>query len=203
MNLYGRYHSPFVRRVAIWLNLQGRAYAHQPIMVTGDDYERLKTINPMGRVPALQLDDATMLVETFAIIDHLELTAPAEARLLPIDPEQRLGVMQVVACANTLAEKAVALVYETTRRPPELHWAEWIARVEGQVTSALDLLEAHSPTEGFAGGDAPNGADVAAVASFDFVGMACPHLSEGKYRRLAALSARANELDAFSSTLPS
>lgn len=203
MKLHGRYHSPFVRRVAIWLNLQDRAFAHHPVMVTGEDYERLKTINPIGRVPALELDDGAMLVETFAIIDWIEETAPAGKRLLPPGGGERMRAMQTIACANSLAEKAVALVYETTRRPEHLYWSEWIKRVEGQITAALDMLEAGCPRGQFAGGGQPNGADVAAVASFDFVGRACPHLSEGEYPLLHALSARANALPAFGSTRPS
>ena len=202
MKLYGRYHSPFVRRVAIWLNLQGREFEHHPIMVTGEDYERLKAINPMGRVPALQLDEQTTLVETSSIIDWIEGTAPASARLLPPSGPQRMQALQAVACAHSLAEKAVALVYETTRRPEALHWAEWIERVDGQITAALELLEAHCPHDDFAGGVQPNGADVAVVASFDFTVRTCPRLAEGQYPLLHSLSKRANAIPAFKMTTP-
>lgn len=202
MKLHGRFHSPYVRRVAVWLNLQDRAFEHHPVMVTGDDYERLKTINPIGRVPALELDDGAILIETFAIIDWVEETASADKRLLPPASRERMRALQMTAYANSLAEKAVALVYETTRRPENLHWSEWIERVEAQITAALDLLETNCPKDQFAGGAHPNGADVAAVASFDFVVRTCPHLSEGKYPLLHALSERANALPAFASTKP-
>lgn len=203
MILHGRYHSPFVRRIAIWLNLQDRPFEHRPVMVTGDDYARLREINPIGRVPALQLDDGTTLVETSAIIDWIEETAPENDRLLPSAGVDRMRVLQGVACANSLAEKAVALVYESVRRPDALHWAEWIERIEGQITAALDLLEAHCPDDGFAGGAQPNGADIAAVAGFDFVVGAFPRLVDGRYPRLGNLSKRANSMTEFSSTRPS
>lgn len=82
MILYGRTASPFVHRVAIWLDLLGRAYENVPLLVM-DDFERLKTINPFGRGPALALEDGTVLVETWAIIDLRDENAPNERRLLP------------------------------------------------------------------------------------------------------------------------
>ena len=42
MILYGRTVSPFVRRVAIWLDLQGRACENAPLLVR-HDVENLKT----------------------------------------------------------------------------------------------------------------------------------------------------------------
>lgn len=202
MILYGRYLSPFVRRVAIWMNLQERAFEHRPLSVLGEDFDRLREVNPFGRVPALQLDDGTVLVETWAIVDWLEETAPADRRLLPASGQARMRALQGVACAHSVAEKAVALVYETTRRPEALHWADWIARVRDQVATGLDLLEAHTPDAGFAGGGGPTGMTAAAVASFDFVKTAHPRLVEGRHPRLHALAERANALPAFSSTRP-
>jgi glutathione S-transferase len=35
MILYGRFLSPFVRRVAVWMNLQGRAFEHAPVPPRG------------------------------------------------------------------------------------------------------------------------------------------------------------------------
>ena len=202
MILYGRFHSPFVRRIAIWLNLQGRAFQHEPIMVTGEDFDRLKSINPVGRVPALQIDGGPLLIETAAITDWIEDTAPVERRLLPPSGTDRMEAMRTIAYANSLAEKAVALVYDTIRRPEQLHWQDWIARLSGQCRGALDLLEASAPQSGFFGGQNPAGADTAAVASYDFMKRTHPKVLTGPYARLEALSQRANQLPAFASAIP-
>lgn len=202
MILYGRYLSPFVRRVAIWLALQDRAFEHRPLSVMGDDFEALKRVNPFGRVPALAIDDGMVLVETSAIIDWLEETALAGKRLLPATGRERMTALQGVACANSVAEKGVALVYETTRRPKELHWRDWIDRVETQVRVGLDLLEAQAPDEGFASGGAPNGVTAAVVASWDFIAMAHPYLVESGYPKMKALSERANALPQFAASRP-
>lgn len=199
MILTGRYLSPFVRRVAIWLALQERAFTHQPIMVLGEDFERLKAINPFGRVPGLTLEDGTTLVETWAIIDWLEETAPAAKQLLPMHGAARRDALQPVAQAHNLAEKAVALVYETIRRPPELHWADWVDRVAGQVAAGVRLLEPQADGIDL---DRSPGVAAAVVASFDFTARMHPQLVETGADALKRLSERANQRPAFSASYP-
>ncbi|MBB5515880.1 glutathione S-transferase [Rubricella aquisinus] len=203
MILYGRDLSPFARRVAIWCDLQDRPVERRKIMVSGPEWEELKAVNPVGRVPALVLDDGTVLTESFAIIDWLEETAPAHQRLLPESGVARRAALQIVAMAHSTSEKAVALVYERIRRPEELHWGDWIARVEGQITAGLAELEAHCPAEGwFFGAGGPNGADISAVIAYDLVNAVHGHLLKPGYPKLAALSAMANDIPAFAKSRP-
>ncbi len=202
MQLIGRYQSPFVRRVAIWLNFQGRPFEHVALQPRGPDLKELEKANPLGRVPALKLDDGTVLIETFAIIDYLEETAPAGKTLLPASGPERIKRQQGVALSHSLAEKAIAMTSEKSRRPPELHWGEAIARLEAQMTIALDLLEAHTAETGYGSASGkPDGAVIAAVCAFDFIAKHFSHLTSGRYPRLVALSARANALPEFASTV--
>ena len=71
MLLIGMLDSPFVRRVAITLQRLGLAYEHGNWSV-GRDAERIRRYNPLLRVPTLVLDDGEVLVESAAILDHLE-----------------------------------------------------------------------------------------------------------------------------------
>lgn len=202
MILYGRNLSPFARRVAIWCALQGRAIERREIPVAGEAFEEIKRYNPVGRVPVLVLDDGTPLIETFAICDWLEETALEARRLLPQGGKLRRECLQVIALANSVSEKAVAMVYERNRRPEGLHWPEWQDRVAGQIRGGLAALDVGIPQEGFYGGDGPNGADIAAVCAYDFIAEMNPWLLEPGYPRLGALAARARRLDAFASTMP-
>lgn len=43
----------------------------------------MKAMNPVGRVPVLSIAEDEHLIETAAIIDYLEDTAPAVMRLIP------------------------------------------------------------------------------------------------------------------------
>ena len=202
MILYGRNLSPFVRRVAIWCALQGRRVERREITVAGEDFQRLKTLNPVIRVPVLELDDGTRLIETFAIGDWLDETAPDGRRLVPASGDARRDTLQRLAVANGAAEKAVALVYERNRRPEQFHWKEWQQRVVGQVQGGLAALDAMVPEDGWSGGEGPDAGDIAAVIAYQFVEATNPWVLEPGYPRLAAFVARAMELSEIAESKP-
>jgi glutathione S-transferase len=199
--LYGGDRSPFVRRVAIWLTVQGHPFERRPTMLWGADFDSFVAINPVRRVPALTLPDGEHLIESAAIIDYLEDIAPASKRLIPPTGDARRRCMRAIAHANAIAEKGVALVYEVERRPSQYLWPEYRARITTQLESGLLALEAMLPGAGWAGGDDLDGADIASVVGYDFVGTIAG-FDRPSLPRLAALSARANALDGFSSTQP-
>ncbi|MEL6978784.1 MAG: glutathione S-transferase family protein [Pseudomonadota bacterium] len=201
MILYARYLSPFGRRVAVWLGLQGVAF-EQVALAPMENFEDLLAKNPVGRAPALELPDGTVLVDSTMICDHLEAIAPPERRLLPSDPVARLAVTQTMAHAHGVSEKAVAYVYEAMRRPEPLQWDDWKARLIRQIEGGLAEMERRTPADGFFGGERPNGADVVSVIAHDMIGLARPDLLGEKTPKLATLSARANALEPFASTPP-
>jgi glutathione S-transferase len=210
MILYGRDLSPFVRRIAIWCALQGRAVERRQITVMGEDFERLKAMNPVARVPVLELDDGTRLIDSYAIGDWLDETSPNGVRLLPASGVARRDALQRLALAAGVAEKAVALVYERNRRPQELHWKDWQDRVTGQVRGGLAAIDAAAPGTGFSAGEAPgagrdagpDAGDVAAVVGYQFIEAMNPWVLEPGYPRLAALVDRAMRLPAVAETKP-
>jgi len=201
MKIYGRNLSPFTRRVIVTMNIMEKEYTHQPIMVTGEEFEALKKVNPVGRVPALVLDDGEVLIESSAILDHLEDGATRGQRMFPKSGADRRAAMQIAARAHNACEKAVSLVYERQRRPEEHHWPEWQQRLEGQIVGVLDDIESKVPEKGYFGGGKPKGADIAAVCAYDFVEAIHPQLLN--HPNLKALSKRANRREAFKSCHPS
>ncbi len=206
MILYGRNLSPFTRRVAIWCALQGREIERRELMVAGADFEEIKAHNPVARVPILILDDGTHLIETFAICDYLDETAPNGSRLVPERGAARMACLRRLAVANSTAEKAVAMVYERNRRPEEFHWRDWQARIAGQVQGGLAELDRVVPgpgeNAGWSGADGPDGGDIAAIIAYQFVETTNPWLLEPGYPRLAALAERGMAIDAVAATKP-
>src|ERR1700754_4308273 len=93
MTLYGRHASPFVRRVAVTLRLYGMEYRHMPLMPFGADKAELAKFNPIARVPALQLADGEMLIDSTAILDHLDGLAGPERALTPAEGYARRRVL--------------------------------------------------------------------------------------------------------------
>tara|TARA_R110002124_G_scaffold44422_14_gene135593 strand:- start:11619 stop:12233 length:615 start_codon:yes stop_codon:yes gene_type:complete len=199
--LYGGKRSPFARRVAISLGLQGLPFERRPVDLFGADFESFRAHNPLSRVPVLSTSDGD-LIETAAIIDYLETTVPPAQRLLPAPGPERIACLQSIALATAIAEKGVAYVYETERRPPALVWSEWVDRLTAQLGQGLLALEARTPADGWFGGDQPDGADAAVVAAVDFLGTITGLADRPPTPRLAALADRSRSLAAFASTHP-
>jgi glutathione S-transferase len=82
MILVGQYDSPFVRRVAISLHLLELPFTRNTISVFADA-EEMRRINPLGRIPSLILDDGEVLIDSAAILDHLDERVGPERALLP------------------------------------------------------------------------------------------------------------------------
>ncbi|MFK4809759.1 glutathione S-transferase family protein [Devosia sp. ZW T5_3] len=202
MILFGGRLSPFVRRVAISLTLQGRYFERQIVNVLQSDFGGITDANPLGRVPVLRLDDGMDLIETSAIIDYLDQTAAEGKRLFPADGLSRIAHLQIAGYANGVAEKGVALVYEAIRRPPEFQWPDWRARLSQQITAGLDHLETLATSAEWLANDYPRGAIIAMVCAHDFIATAHPALVQQPRPVLAALSAKANALPAFAASYP-
>lgn len=203
MILVGRNVSPFVRRVAVVLRLSGLSY-EQKNLATADQLEEIKEYNPVGRVPALELDDDEVLIDSSAIIDYLTEIAPSDKKLIPISGPERWAVLRFTAIALGVMDKGVALSYERNRRPADKVWDEWVARLSGQVEGGLDALEQAMQGIDWLVGDVMTLADVTAVCAYDFAAAAAPDLATAdRYPRLASLSERCSEdHPAFAETKP-
>jgi maleylacetoacetate isomerase len=104
VKLYTYFRSSAAYRVRIGLNLKGLRHEAVPIHLVKDGGRHLqpayRAVNPQARVPALALDDGTVLTQSLAILDYLDETHP-DPPLLPADPLMRARVRAaalLVAC---------------------------------------------------------------------------------------------------------
>ena len=145
MLLIGTLDSPFVRRVAVSMQLLDIAYEHADWSV-GRDFERIRQHNPLGRVPTLVLDDGEALLESAAILDYLDdRVGPARARL-PAAGSGRRAALQLIALAIGAAEKGreqIYQIYERAFRPPQKHHEPWLQRCRAQMHGTLAAIERH------------------------------------------------------------
>ena len=140
MILVGQYDSPFVRRVAISLRVLAIPYDHDTRSVFGD-FDAMRTVNPLGRIPSLILDDGATLVDSSAILDWLDRNVGAERALIPAAGEERTQALQTLALATGGVETFGAANYEEMIRPSHLRWPEWKERRLIQGRGALAALE--------------------------------------------------------------
>lgn len=196
-HLLGLYDSPYVRRVAIAMVHYGIPFTHESLSVFRNVPE-MQAHNPLLRVPMLVTPEGDKLHESAFILDYLDGLARDAGReaLIPASGAARRRVWQATALAQAATDKAVAIVYEF-RRPEELRWQEWLARLRGQMRSALDELEQSLNGEWLTEGRLTH-ADVMSAVSLGFIRYTIPEeWPADRYPRLEALAARLEATDSF------
>jgi len=194
MILIGQFDSPFVRRVGIALALYDMRHEHYPWSTFGDG-ARIAAYNPLRRVPTLVLDDGETLIESAAILDHLdEVVGPARA-MLPRAGEPRRRALKICALATGLGDKAVSLFYE--RAMHQTTSEQWTARCRVQIADVLTVLDAERAQAGgrFWFGDGIGHADIAVACALRFVREAHPDVFDEQ--RWPALAAHAGTCEAL------
>lgn len=139
MQLIGMLDSPYVRRVAITLQLLGLRFEHRSLSVFST-FAQFQQINPVVKAPSLICDDGQVLMDSTLIIDYAEAIA-APRSLMPATLPERQQALRVIGLALAACEKSVQIVYERKLRPAEKLHQPWVTRVTGQLLAAFDGLE--------------------------------------------------------------
>lgn len=141
MRLIGRYASPFVRRVAVTMQYQGIAYMHESVMPFGDGKDKVRTCNPLARVPVLIPPDAEPVVDSAVILDYLDEIAGSDRALVPPGGEARRKVLTRLSVATGAMDKLVSVLYERHFRPEEKWHRPWIEACDRQVADGFTWLD--------------------------------------------------------------
>jgi len=144
MRLIGMLDSPYVRRVAISLQLLGLPFEHRALSVFRA-FDEFRAINPVVKAPSLVCDDGTVLLDSSLILEYAEGLAQAQGRtLMPSGLSDRQADLRVIGLALAACEKSVQLIYERGLRPPEKQHEPWVERVTGQFLAAFTCLESQA-----------------------------------------------------------
>jgi glutathione S-transferase len=183
------------------MRLLGVHYEHRP-MTAWTHLPEIRSLNPVGRVPALCLEGGEVLFDSSAILDYLDGLVGPERALVPRAEPMRHEVFRVVACAMGALEKIVAALYECTMHPPEKIHQPWLAHNEDQARSGLEWLNHHYASQADATIKLTQ-AEITTVVMFDFARIVNPQLvTAGLYPALDELARHCDALPAFSATLP-
>jgi glutathione S-transferase len=195
MKLIGRYDSPYVRRVGVSLHLLAIPFELQPLSPFSQGDE-LRRIAPVGRMPALLLDDGEVLIESAAILDWLDEMSGPDRALLPGRGHARRRHLRILASSTAACDKAIAINYER-RRPSGKIFDQWLQRCRGQLDAALAELENYRARD-WPAHDRPMQIDVTTACMAGYVRRVEPDaLPAGKYPNLDALGRECEKLPAF------
>ena len=141
MKLYHAPASPFVRKVMALLHEAGASDRVTLIPVSGNPLDPGSLPvdrNPLGKIPALERDDAPTLYDSRVICRYLDDLL--QAGLYP--PAPRLWETLVLeATADGIADAAVLMRYEEFLRPAEFRQTEWLEAQWAKVARALEAVE--------------------------------------------------------------
>jgi len=140
MRLIGMLDSPFVRRVAISLDLLGVPFEHEPVSVFST-FARFQSINPVVKAPSLVCDDGEVLMDSSLILEFIEATKANGDSLWSQIPVEMQHEMRAVGLALAACEKSAQIIYERNLRPASAQYEPWIERVRGQLSAAYAGLE--------------------------------------------------------------
>ncbi|WP_135079669.1 maleylacetoacetate isomerase [Terasakiella sp. SH-1] len=167
MKLYDYWRSSASYRLRIALNLKNIPYEHICVhLVKGGGQQHsadYKAKNPQGFVPALELEDGTILTQSMAILEYLDETHPTPALL----PSDALGRAEVRSLAQVIASdihpvnnlrilKYLAGELGVADEQKMTWYRHWI-------TKGFEALEARLGNTGFCYGDSPTLADICLI----------------------------------------
>ncbi len=137
MQLYYHPVSPYVRKVLIVAEENGLGERVDRVMTDTLD-EALRTVTPLSKIPALKLDDGTVLYDSRVICEYLD--ALGTGALIPADGAARWPVRLLEALGDGICDAALRIVMEGRRAEDNRH-ADVIARQEQAVRAGLAEAE--------------------------------------------------------------
>jgi len=198
LRLVGLLDSPYVRRLAIALQLMDLQFRHVPLSVFSTYYE-FAQINPVVKAPTLICDDEAVLMDSGLIVQFASVLSNNSWATLPNNRKHRAQRLRIEGLALAVLEKSVQHVYETQLRPSEKQHQPWRMRVAIQMTEALSLLneELKSSPWDFSVNQ-PSMAEVTAAVAWTFCLEMVPQLVEREaFSTLDRLTNDAEQLPEF------
>jgi glutathione S-transferase len=180
MKLYTYDPAPNPRRVALFLKCKGIALDTQQVdLMTGEQLgDAYRSINPACTVPALVLDDGTVLSEVIAIYTYLEQLHPTP----PLMGSSALERAQVIGwCHHLFAGLMMAIAgvlrnksksFQNRGLPGPLDTPqipELVQRGLLQVRHILPRLDEHLAASAWVAGDNFTVADIDLLVAIDFL----------------------------------
>lgn len=198
MKLYDSKVAPNPRRARIFLAEKGITVQTEQIdiMLMQHKTPEYTAINPLQRMPALVLDDGTIITESIAICRYFEVLQP-DPPLFGVGAKD----IAIVEMWNRRAEinffSNVAAVFRHTHPAmkeleiPQI--AAWAEANRPRVTSFLELLDRELSNREYVAGDRFTIADITMQVAVDFMKpgrLAMPEGAKNVKRWHAAVSAR-------------
>jgi glutathione S-transferase len=137
--------SPFGRKVRIAISLLGLADKIEVRKTDlNDPADSIRVQNPLGKVPALIVDDGTVYYDSRVILEYLDHLAGG-GRIIPREAAARFAALRLQALCDGICDASLLQIYEDRYRPADKRVQSWLDRQAEKVARGLAALEAAPP----------------------------------------------------------
>jgi glutathione S-transferase len=138
--------SPFGRKIKIAAALLGLSDKLTVVTTdTVDPNDPIRGDNPLGKIPALVLEDGMVIYDSRVILEYLDIKAGG-GRIIPSDGMERVKAQTLHALADGIMDAAILQIYEIRWRDGAKQEPKWLDHQAGKVSRALTYLEASPPS---------------------------------------------------------
>jgi len=202
VKLIGAYSSPYTRRVAITLRHYGIAHDLKKVTPFGSTKERLRQINPVAKIPILELDGGEIVTESHVILDYLDTLVSEDKRLTPATGHERRKIQNLCGIASAAVDKLVTVLYEFHFRPKDKVYKPWTKMCDEQTADGFRWLDAQLDNKRFFGSQITQ-AEITAAVFWQFaVEKRARFCERMNCSQLQALSEEMEQTSAFLATTP-
>jgi glutathione S-transferase len=138
MKLFHSQTSPYVRKCMFIAHHLGLADRIEKLPSAASPVNRDQSIipsNPLGKVPTMILDDATVLFDSRVICEYLDQLG--KGSFFPASGAERWRVLTEQSLADGILDAALLARYEGTLRPENLRWSAWMAGQMDKINVGL------------------------------------------------------------------
>jgi len=172
MKLLGSNTSPYVRKVR--LALLEKNIPHEYVLdLPQEPGSLVLRVNPLGRIPALILDDGFCIFDSPVIADYVDTLNDAPILIPRDDAVARLRVKRWEALADGIMDSAI-VVRNESMRPPEKQQAATFELHNTAVTKALAYASQLLGKNRWCDGESLTLADLALVSALIYLDLRQP-----------------------------
>jgi glutathione S-transferase len=192
MKLLGTNTSPYVRKARLVLLEKNipHDYLVDPPREPGSQVAR---VNPLGRIPALILDDETCVFDSPVIADYVDTLNDTPILIPRTSALARMRVKRWEALADGIMDSAVVVRTESMR-PVANQQADTISLHNNSITRALSFASEQLGQKEWCEGSSISLADLALVSALIYLNLRQPERDwRGQHPNLAKWFARISE----------
>jgi len=198
MKLYGSFTSPYARKARILVK-EKSIECEFIEEIPGDTNARFNKLNPLAKVPVLEISETQALYDSPVIIEYLD--ALAGEPLIPSRGDARWEVQRLHALADGIMDAVVTRMLEV-RRPEQSRMDEAIEKQEKKVANALGSLTQAIRNRDYLVGDRFTMADLAIGVALEYVDFRYAHDWRTQFPELAFWLASIGSRPSFQETQP-